>query len=386
MEGVFDFLHIKRNTAGSSNELSFDVLEQKSVEADGGSSRGAKAVIGRPTGSVAKASNGSRGSYHGVTGTSTLSGQAEVEKRKKARQSNRMRARALAACVVVVVVAVGAFMLFGIHNAKEDQTERIGKLVERVNQADETILEIDALMLDPFDEAKEGDRVKALSAIPKITTELNRVSVDAQTLGGLPLDNDSKVMVDQLAKTAQARNGMLAAAAEAFRVSAEVAGLEKEANQVWNGVLDADQKAREAVAAANKATTQDATAQALDQTRQALGSFETTRSELEAMSTLYDISFAPQEAYLSKRVEALERSVETSEALLAGSRDAAVAANEAYNVADAEAAKLAQDLPPSLGGIVRGRFERGMENQKERYQDARARAIDADAVIRQYLK
>ena len=110
------------------------------------------------------------------------------------------------------------------------------------------------------------------------------------------------------------------------------------------------------------------------------------RSELEAMSTLYDISFAPQEAYLSKRVEALERSVETSEALLAGSRDAAVAANEAYNVADAEAAKLAQDLPPSLGGIVRERFERGMENQKERYQDARARAIDADAVIRQYLK
>ena len=386
MPGIFDFLHIKERTAGSSNELSFDVLEQKSAEADGKASRGVKAGLGVAPASAAKTPKASKGTYHGVAGTSTLSGQAEVEKRKKARHTYRIRAWVVAGVVAVVAIVAGAFLLSGIHNAQEDQTERINDLVERVKQADEEIIEIDALMADPLDEGKAEARTKALAAIPQLTTDLNRVSVDAQTLAGLPLDNNSKVVVDQLGKAAQARNGMMATAAEAFRLSSETAEQVSRANRVWSDVLNADQQAREAISAANKATTPEATSQALEMTRSALGGFSAAREELQEMSALHGISFAAQEAYLSKRVEALDRAVETSEALLAGNRDAASAANDAYNEADAEAARLAQDLPPSIGGIVKERFERDMTVLQERYNEARDRAIETDSVIRQYLK
>ena len=78
MAGVFDFLHIKKYTAGSSNELSFDVLEQMSVEADGKAKKKASSKETLPSSSSngAKTPKASKGSFAGVANTMTLSGQA----------------------------------------------------------------------------------------------------------------------------------------------------------------------------------------------------------------------------------------------------------------------------------------------------------------------
>ncbi len=375
MAGSFDFLHIKRRTAGSSNELSFDVLEHKSAEADG-KTRSAKAP---------KAPKASKGTFHGVGNSSTLSGQAEVEKRKRARQNRRVQLYAFVAVVVVALVTVGVYAGMRFQEDQANVAARVGDLVERLSSVDETLLEIDEMMADPFNADQAERRAAQLSGMPKLTTELNRVSVDAQSLLTLPLDEQTEVAVGQLNTAAQTRNAMLTAAADAFRLSAESSAQVERANTVWNGVLNADQLARDAIAASNKATTQEATSQSLDDIRTAIDGFEYARGELADISVTYGVDLSAQDAYLAKKVEALEQAAVTSEALLAGDRDAAKAASDAYNTADEQAVALAAALPASIGDIVQNGFTRNIASIENRYQEARDRAVAADSVIREYL-
>lgn len=376
MAGNFDFLHIKRRTAGSSNELSFDVLDLKSAEAAGKSSRSSK---------LPKAPKASQGSYHGVAGTSTLSGQAEVEKRKRARRASRLRLRVLAAAAIVALVAVGVYAAAHLHEERMDYTTRIHALVDRLAEVDETMYEIDAMMQDPLDRADSDSRADVLAAMPKLTTELNRITVDAQSLVEMPLDEQATIAVGQISKSAQARIAMINAASEAFALADDAADQVNRANRMWNDVLAADQLAREGIAAANKATTPEAATQALESTRQARRAFAEALGELREMEAAYRIGLADQESYLAKKVEALDKAVETSEALLAGDREAASKANDAYNDADFEAASLAAELPPALGELVETRFAELMEERKSRYADPRQSAVQADSVIRDYL-
>ena len=379
MAGNFDFLHIKRHTAGSSNELSLDVLDHKRAEADARESRGSKPF------SAPKAPSASKGSYHGVSGGGTLAGQAEVERRKEARHSERMHVRVVAVVAVAAVLAVGVLAVLQLQGTRVDYSVQINALVERLAQVDETLVAADDLMVDPFNADEASDREGVLSAVPKLMTELNRISVDAQTmLKGHP-DSSESVVIGQLSEAAGAREGMFTAAEQAFRLSAEADGKVRDANLVWSDVLNADQLAREAITDANKAITPEATNQSLDKIRAALEGFRSALEELNAISEACGVDLSGQEAYLQKKVEALEHAAATSEALLAGNRESATAENEAYNKMDAEAAKLAETLPPSIGGLVLGQYQTNVERIQGEYDRARSEAIEADSVIREYL-
>lgn len=374
--GSFDFLHIKRRTAGSSNELSFDVLEHKSDEVAGRSSRGSK---------VPKAPKASQGTYHGVGASSTLTAQDEVNRRKKERHVRRIRLYVLMAVAAIALVAFGIYGAMSIYEVQKDTATRINELVDRLSEVDETLVEIDDMMVNPFDPDEAQRRQALLADMPKLTTELNRISVDAQTMLDLSLDEQAALTVGQLNTAAQARNGMLNAAAEAFELSQTASEQVARANSAWNDVLNADQQVRAAIAASNKATTQDATRQALDQLNEATDGFTWALSELRDISDSYGVDLSAQQAYLNKKIEAVGKAVETSEALLAGDRAWATEANDAYNAADAEAAKLAAELPSSVGDIVQAQFEVAMEEVQARYGASRDRTVTADSVIREYL-
>ena len=376
MAGSFDFLHIKKRTAGSSNELSFDVLEHKSAVADGKAARDSK---------LPKAPKASQGSYQGVAGTTSASVKAEVEKRKKARRAHRLRIQAAGIAAIVALVALGIYTAVQVHEGQMNYSARVDALVERLSQADETMARVDAMMEDPFDPDEAEARRAELAKMPQLTTDLNRITLDAQSLAEVAPDDNTAVVVGQIGEASKARTGMLSAAGDAFRLSTEASEQVDRANRVWNDVVGADQAARGAISAANKATTQEATSSSLDMTRNASASFESALSELRDISTVYGADFSDQEAYLEKRIEALGKAAETSEALLAGDRDRAKDANEAYNVADQEAAALAAELPPSIAEIVQERFDATMEDPLARYSAARDSAVKTDAVIREYL-
>ena len=290
-----------------------------------------------------------------------------------------------AAVVVVALIGVGVYIGLRYHDAQMDVASRVNALVDRLTEADDTLVAVDGLMADPFDAEKAAERTAAIGKAPKVTAELNRISVDAQSLAEYPLDDKTTVVVDQIDKAAQTRISMLTLSTEAFRLSSEAADQVSRANREWNDVLNADQLAREAMSAANRAITPEATQQALETTRSAISGFEAASAELANMSATYGVDFAGQQAYLAKKVEALGKAVETSEALLAGDRDAATEANEAYNATDAEAVALASDLPPAIGDLVQAQFERKMTDCQKRYDEARSRTVEADSIIRDYL-
>lgn len=376
MASVFEFLHIKGRTAGSSNELSLDVLEHKSVEAQGKAGKSTKPP---------KPPKASQGSYHGVAGTTSLSGQAEVERRKKARQASRMRLYVVITVFLVVLIGAGVYAGIRLYEKQVDTTSQINALVDRLVEIDDAIVAIDRNMEDPLDEERAAERSTKLADIPKLTKKLDGVSDDAQSLLGLSLDERSEITVNQINKAVQARKEMLSTAQKAFKLSAEAANQEERANSIWNEVLNADQLVREAISASNKATTQDSTVKALEDIRLARDGFETASGELKLMADEYNVDFKDQQVYLAKKLEALDHAIATSEALVAGNREVAEAENDAYNDIDQEAADLAADLPPAIGDIVQKQFIRNMENCKEDYSRARSRAVDADSVIREYL-
>ena len=376
MAGDFDFLHIKQRTAGSSNELSFDVLDHRRSEADGKSARVSR---------MPKIPSFAQGSYHGVAGTSALSGQAEVKKRKKVRHFHRLRFQIV--CVVAVVALVAAAVYAGLQLQEQHAgfSGRVGGLVSRLAETDGTLVEIDALMADPLDEAQAERRAKALDAMPQASTELNRISVDAQALASAALNEKDELAVSQVNDAARYRASMLAAASRAFGEANEMRNQVARANEIWNDVLNADQLAREAGAIANKASTQEATQQALDETREARDSFVNDLADLQSMSSQFGVDFSEQERYLNKRIESLDYAVETGEALLAGNREAATAANEAYNAADVEAARLAEALPLSMTELVQNCFEQDIATCQREYDETRALVIQVDSNIRDYL-
>lgn len=397
MSGVFDFLHIKRHTAGSSNELSFDVLDQLSAEADGKASRSLKTpkapkapkdpmvpTVTKPP-KVSKTPKSAQDGYHKVSGSSTLSGQEEVEKRKKARRSHRVRLKAIVALVVVAVIAAGAYAGVKYYADQADFKAQTTALVNRLTDVDETLVKIDALMKDPLNGEEAQKREQAIKDIPKTMSELDRVSNDAKALMKLSINEDEEMIVGQIDRAARARTDMLAAAEDAFVLSSDAAGLVSQANAIWNGVLNSDQLAREAISQANRATTQEATTQALEAVRQAQEGFAMALADMQELGREHGIDFSDQEAYLAKKVESLEHAAATSEALLAGDRDAAKSANDAYNVADEEAVRLAGTLPPSMGDIVQQQFDTMMEKYEEQYGEARNSAVKVDAIIREYL-
>lgn len=377
MAGSFDFLHIKRHTAGSSNELSLDVLDHKSTEADVGRSRKMSGATG------VRIPKSLQDNYHVAQGPATLSGQAEVEQRKRARRTHRIRLRFVAGAIILVALGVGVFFGVRIYNEQLDVAGRISALVERIDQVDEALVTIDSLADNPLDSDREEVRKEMSREIPQVTTELNKVLVDASTLLQTLPEGQEKIVVGQIVETAKARTAMAEIAFSMFELSAEVSDNAQKANKVWNDVLGANQIAREAGSLANKARTPDETSRSLEMTREAKQEFEASLGELLDISRGCGADVSTQEAYLKKRIESLDYAVQTSEALLAGNRDDAMAANDRYNSSDEEAARLAENLPPSLNSLVEEGYGRKLADLRRKYDAARSRTIEADSIIRE---
>lgn len=375
MPSDFDFLHIRRHTVGSSNELSFDVLDLKSEEANGKSQGPFTPTPVSPV----------QGRHHDGAQPSTLSEQDEVARRKKARQRHRLRLQVLSVVLVVVFVGVAAYFGVRLYGEKVDFSEAYASLVDRLSSVDDMLVDADRLIGNVFSADDSAERQRVAAAVPELTTELARIRAEADSLKSRSRSEEDTDAANRLIEASQARSDMLAAANGAFRVSAAAAEEADIANAAWNNVLGADQLAREAAQDANKATTEAATREALEKTRKARQQFADAREALQGVTGRCNADFATQLAYLDKKAEALDSAIATGEALLAGNRDAANEANDAYNRADEEAAKLAETLPASVEGAIEKAYSEEAADHQRKYDDARSRAISSDSHIRRYL-
>ena len=458
MAGVFDFLHLKRNTKGSSNELSFDVLDAARNDLDSKKRKGSRFVIPtpqtvRPVATKAPDTNAtatapeppkapkpskeakpakpargekaarkhkqreaereekrkkkerkklnstklldtstdqsvkpSRGTSHGVKKNASLSTVPEVERRKKSRHARRVRMGVIAAVFVVVAIGVGAFLGYQYYQGRVTFENRYAEMVSCISDVDKDLVELEAILAKSPADVTDEDVTTIEKLVPQVKDGLQRVTPQIDVLAKDATREKDMLALEYAASAVDGRLDMVGFSERLSGLYAKANKASAEANEAWGLVSSADQLARESVAEANAASTEEALNASKEKTQQAIERIEEARKQLEDVAAIYDGAiFSSQISYLDKRKEALEHEVLVNEALLAGDRQRAIDENDAYNAADEEAVRIASTLPASPSAQARSSYDAKILATKDSYKGTREEVTRADANIRSYL-
>ena len=197
MADSFDHLHLKRNTKGSSNELSFDVLDA------------ARSGTQEDDGRNVRLARHYHGSYHGVMGASTLSGQEEVEQKKRRRHRRNAAIRAvMVSCIVVAVAAIGLFA-YRLYVNAQSFDQQFNSIVERLVEQDEFLAELDASLADPLDAVKEKKRQGLRDEIYARLESMSSIRDDAESAAAFAVGENERIAINQMTIAAESRLSMM---------------------------------------------------------------------------------------------------------------------------------------------------------------------------------
>ena len=430
MSNAFDHLHIKRHTRGSSNELSFDVLdaardasESKSKryrgirtpsvfrptrpiedrqaipqqeplisveDEESGNEEPLEGLVGQDNFVEAPAmplsTTPSAGRDHMARGKSALSEEEEVARRKQRRRYRLIIIWAFVTIAAIAAVLVAAYTWYQ-HNEKIElfQTHFNG-LVDKFVEADASVPLMEAFMNNPFGSSEE-DRTALREATKNSKPILDQLSADLANAHQYAVTEEDELALEQVETARSARSTMMTAASNALEAVEAAVAQSSEVNTAWHSVLGADEVARSAAVLANSADNEDQVKQSRDQSKDAQDKLKSVKASIEKVAKERpDLDLSVYIAYLDKRIESLDHAIATSDALLAGDREKAASENEAYNRTDEEAAALAQGIPLSSEEAVESTYEETVRSCVADYREAREKTVDSDLLIRQYMK
>ena len=360
--------HIKRNTHGTSNELSFSVLDAAKNSAD------ATDPLQREDPFWADAGE-------------------EVSRRKRKRRRKRLRMQlASAALGVVVVGLVGWAVWAGMQTSHEMQAE-LARAASLVEQADEAILPFDELVVKAMTEPaptldEEGLPQAWEQAAPSLDGALAKLEEARSVVESVQPDLRSARDLEasnELLRTLNARRDMVASGREALDAACATIAAHRDVREGWDLLLAADATSRDAAALASLAGEANMRA-SLAKTEEALATFSQAKDELVvAQSLAPEVALGPYVDYAAKRVEAQQAARTSGYAFLDSDVEGAVQQNNRYNSLDSEAATLMRELDHDPAALVEARFNEQRSTLFESYRLARSQASDADAFLNDYV-
>lgn len=419
--------HIKRHTEGTSNELSFDVLDAARGSLDGrtGLSGGgrrwltrrsvpqvrlpflknpvnsARAGAGRGSGGAGggrrarKANEPYSGARSGAVGPGVqmeasratpgrIDSSREVERRKGRR---RIRRRIRGALGVLAIAALGfaGWRLFGAYQAHGENVAELTRLMESVSCVDDALGEADGLLRAPLDaDIEQWEQI--VRALKEADETLEAVASRAGELGDAFAEGPDRTASLQTREAANARRALaedVAALCEEASEGQRALGLGMAA---WESVVAGDDALRDANALVENAETPQDMEEPQRLTEEARDRLESGKRELESLARTYEpIALDSELSFVNKKLEAVGFALSSADALIKRDREAAITQNDAYNKADREAVALAGALPDSVKDPVRTALDARTAGLIQRYHDHRAQAEAADIVIRDYL-
>ncbi len=438
--------HIKKHTAGTSNEISFSVLDaaKAALDGDGSEEDGRGPLFGRialftlpgrrkkpvATPTKARGLHLSTGDFVSVDdedgatsfgviaadAVSTAAGRAdadaigakrsslplpsgasssasasprtpeqEIARRKARRRLSRIVAIAVVSVASIGLLTAGGMYLYQDFQKHEESVSRLDEAIALVSQADETLLVLDDVVEHPFAEDADEKRAglggradEARGLLAEADERARAVSVELRDAG-------AKEAANQAVAAIAARQTLLETGSQIAAASASAQQAVQHIEAAWTHLLTADDLARDAAALVTETTAENVQA-SKDKTNEALAELESARAELESARQAFDaVDASSLAAYVDKREEALEHAILSDDAFLARDRNEAASQNDAYNVADAEAAELANTLPTDLPSLVHDAYEDAVSDLSKAYSTARSQAGTADAFIRDYL-
>lgn len=309
----------------------------------------------------------------------------EIAWRKTRRRHSRILAGVIGSFIIVAAIGAGVLYLYNDTMRYQENIRQIDTALSALGSTDEVLLALDKTLQDPMsDEAMvfHSERESDVEQAFSSLAEVERSALDAQA--GLRETREQQA-VDALLSAVSARRVMFEKGWSILDAAADASPVHDRLVEIWREVVDADELAREAAGLAAEGK-QENIAQSTDLTRQAQDGFNSALEQLqETAQSAPSIDVTTQIAYIEKRIESLVYAAASNDALLARDTATAVENNDSYNSADAEAAQMAASLPSDPGQPAIDALSEAEADDVESYEAARGQASSSDAFLRDYL-
>ncbi|WP_302961253.1 hypothetical protein [uncultured Adlercreutzia sp.] len=403
-------LHIKSHTHGSSNEISFSVLdaarEARDAEERDRRESGAGKVplftMGRtrkPHATPAK--DQSIIIPEGVRPTRAGSSLAATAAAEVDRRAFRIIPVVVIVCVLLALALTIGQTLLSMRTQQNGLRGSLDENISVITNCDETLIPFDTLVMEQYDknrlspsaigqkapsfeELSEGYR-QVVADIAPARAQLEASMEAIEALQPTLADNDAKEAASQAVTAARARLSMLDDGVAIIEQSLMATEAFIEAREGWKAVIDADAAAREATALLSSMSEESVNA-SREKTNEALSQlFQAQEAFDHAQGDYPGLDLAAVSDYVSKRIEAQQAALAADEAYLSRDKEALEAENSRYNQLEEEAASLAQALGDDPDELVASRFYDSIESFVASYEAERLKAGNADTFLRDYL-
>ncbi len=374
--------HIKRRTMGTSNEISFDVLDAAKDALDSAKGTSAAGLVGGGIGSVA-----------GGNAVWPAPAEEEVVRRKKERRHRRRLAYALVCAVCAAAVGGAGWWLYGEYRAQQAYVGELDQAISCIESADEVVVPLNEALSDLFElpegsvagEALAEELAACVEGLSGAEEELLQAEELLHGVGDALVGPTDKEAANRAVLAIDGRREMIDAGAQIAGDAQDASRAAEHAEEAWDLLLQADSLAREAASTVTD-TTDENVSSSMEETNRAIELFQQADDEFAAAADVYPaVDFADYRAYIAKRVEAMGYALAADEAFLARDKDEVSLQNDAYNDADAEAASLAADFPETPVNLIAEASSAATAEARESYVAACSQAASADAFLRDYL-
>lgn len=309
----------------------------------------------------------------------------EIAWRKARRRKGKILAGILGAVIIVALAGAGLLYLYQDNVRYQQNTQLLQESADALTSTDEFLLALDDALQDPLGDQAETFFNDRLGDLGSMDSSLQLAESKADEAVQGLRETVEREAADALMATSAARQTLVDQGWTILEDSIGMKSLYERVGEAWQQTGEADSLAREAAQLAGE-NSQEAITRSTELSNEASALFSDVRATMEALAQEdAEVDLSAQIAYLDKRIEALGYAVASNDALLARDTAVAVEQNDAYNAADKEAASLAAALPIDPGQPVLDVLEARLADPIEAYEAARGQASTSDAFLRDYF-
>lgn len=309
----------------------------------------------------------------------------EIAWRKARRRKGKILAGVLCAVIIVALAGAGLLFFYQDNVRYQQNTQLLQESADALTSTDEFLLALDDALQDPMGDQAETFFNDRLGDLASIDSSLQLAESKADEAMHGLRETVEREAADALMATSAARQTLVDQGWRILEDSVGMKSLYERVGEAWQQTGEADSLAREAAQLAGE-NSQEAITRSTELSNEASSLFSDVRATMEVLAQEdAEVDLSAQIAYLDKRIEALGYAVASNDALLARDTAAAVEQNDAYNAADKEAASLAAALPIDPGQPVLDALEERLADPIEAYEAARGQASTSDAFLRDYF-
>lgn len=397
-----NFMHIKKSTEGTSNEISFSVLDAKKNSSEDSAANSPRTLSelgkvslftmpGKQSGEAAPTASGfgmgraaKMKSPQISSGGATLGGSAEVMVRKQRRRVLKVLNVAAVLAVLGVLVFFGGRAVVNFMERQETSQHALDESIALLEQTDAAFVALDEAIAAPA-ESNQEQYDQVMVDLSAAASRLDRAANSAEQVIAAQDNSELVEAAASVKESAMARKDLIEKGRTVLVTGSAAKMATELVEQAWAKALEGDELARQA-----------ATLLAEDQAKNLEESTKLSTQAMEAFQVALDFVRQAKEAfpradyfalenYLGLRAAAQHNALASNAAIQEQDRAIAEANSAAYNESEEEAAKIAAELPANPAQPVVDRYAEIGGASDQAYQDARARAARADAEIRAFL-